>query len=62
MINEKNQFLTVSWLSGLLSAEFFISTGEWGGGGGGGTDATSYPWKQPFFVVRVSGGCPGNEE
>ena len=26
--------LTVSWLSGLLSAEIFISTGEWGGGGG----------------------------
>ena len=34
MINEKNKFLTVSWLSGLLSAEIFISTGEWGGGGG----------------------------
>ena len=30
MINEKNKFLTVSWLSGLLSAEIFISTGEWG--------------------------------
>ena len=30
MINEKNTFLTVSWLSGLLSAEIFISTGEWG--------------------------------
>ena len=30
MINEKNIFLTVSWLSGLLSAEMFISTGEWG--------------------------------
>ena len=29
MINEKNNFLTVSWLSGLLSAEIFISTGEW---------------------------------
>ena len=28
MINEKNKFLTVSWLSGLLSAEIFISTGE----------------------------------
>ena len=28
MINEKNNFLTVSWLSGLLSAEIFISTGE----------------------------------
>ena len=27
MINEKNNFLTVSWLSGLLSAEIFISTG-----------------------------------
>ena len=30
MIKEKNKFLTVSWLSGLLSAEIFISTGEWG--------------------------------
>ena len=30
MINEKNNFLTVSWLSDLLSAEIFISTGEWG--------------------------------
>ena len=30
MINGKNKFLTVSWLSGLLSAEIFISTGEWG--------------------------------
>ena len=30
MIDEKNKFLTVSWLSGLLSAEIFISTGEWG--------------------------------
>ena len=30
MNNEKDQFLTVSWLSGLLSAEIFISTGEWG--------------------------------
>ena len=30
MINEKNIFLTVSWLSGLLSAEIFISTVEWG--------------------------------
>ena len=28
MINEKNKFLTGSWLSGLLSAEIFISTGE----------------------------------
>ena len=27
---KKNNFLTVSWLSGLLSAEIFISTGEWG--------------------------------
>ena len=30
MINEKNIFLTVSWLGGLLSAEIFISIGEWG--------------------------------
>ena len=30
MNNEKNNFLTVSWLSGLLSTEIFISTGEWG--------------------------------
>ena len=26
----KKKILTVSWLSGLLSAEIFISTGEWG--------------------------------
>ena len=49
MINEKNKFLTVSWLSGLLSAEIFISTG-----------ATTDRWKQSSFAVRVSGGCPGN--
>ena len=30
MNNEKKKFLTTSWLSGLLSAEIFISTGEWG--------------------------------
>ena len=30
MINETNKFFTVSWLSGLLSADIFISTGEWG--------------------------------
>ena len=30
MINEKDIFFTVSWLSGLLSAEILISTGEWG--------------------------------
>ena len=30
MNNENNKFLTVSWLSGLLSAEIFISTCEWG--------------------------------
>ena len=30
MNNEKNKSLTVNWLSGLLSAEIFISTGEWG--------------------------------
>ena len=30
MNNEKNKFLTVSWLGGLLFAEIFISTGEWG--------------------------------
>ena len=30
MNNEKKNILTVSWLSGLLSAEIFISTGEWG--------------------------------
>ena len=29
MINEKNVFVTGSWLSGLLSAEIFISIGEW---------------------------------
>ena len=56
MVNEKNKFLTVSWLSGLLCAEIFISTGE----GGGGPDATPDLWKQPFSAVRVSGGYPGN--
>ena len=56
MINEKNNFLTVSWLSGLLSAEIFISTGEWGG-----PDATPYLWKQLFSAVRASGGYPGND-
>ena len=30
MINEKNKLLTVSWLSGLFSADIFISTGKWG--------------------------------
>ena len=30
MINEKDKFFTVSWLSGLLFAKIFISTGEWG--------------------------------
>ena len=52
MINEKNKFLTVSWLSGLLSVEIFITTGE--------TDATTDRWKQSSSVVMVSGGCPGN--
>ena len=52
MINEKNKFLTVSWLSGLLSAEIFISTGP---------DATPDLWKQPFSAVRASGGYPGND-
>ena len=55
MNNEKNIFFTVSWLSGLLSGEIFISTGEWGG-----PDATPDLWKQPFSVVRASGGYPGN--
>ena len=55
MINEKNNFLTVSWLSGLLSAEIFISTGEWGG-----PYATPNLWKQLFSAVRASGGYPGN--
>ena len=49
MINEKNIFLTVSWFSGLLSAEIFIST-----------DATPDLWKQPFSAVRASGGYLGN--
>ena len=30
MNHEKNKFLTVSWLRGLLSADIFIRTGEWG--------------------------------
>ena len=39
MINEKNKFLT---LSGLLSADIFISTGEC-------PDATTDHWKQPLY-------------
>ena len=50
MINEKKIFLTVSWLSGLLSAEIFI------------TDATPNLWKQLFSAVRASGGYPGNDD
>ena len=49
----------MSWLSGLLSAEIFISTGEWGLWGG--PDATPDLWKQPFSAVRASGGYPGND-
>ena len=45
----------MSWFSGLLSTEIFISTAEWGG-----PDATTDHWKQPFSVVRVSVGFPGN--
>ena len=53
MINDKNKFLTGSWLSGVLSAE--ISTGEWGG-----PDANTDRLKQPISAGRVSGGFPGN--
>ena len=49
MINEKNKFLTVSWLSGLLSAEIFISTGEWG-----------VQMPPLTSAVRAWGGYPGN--
>ena len=56
MVNEKNKFLTGSWLSGLLSAEFFISTGEWEG-----PNANTDRGKQPISAVRVSGGFPSNE-
>ena len=66
MINEKIKFLTVSWLSGLLSAEIFISTGEWG------SRCQHWPTKTVNFCgqahrrpslglwVRASGGFPGN--
>ena len=57
MINEKNKFLTGIWLSGLLSAEIFIRTGEWGG-----PDANTDRGKQPISAVRVSGGFPGNTQ
>ena len=50
MINIKNKILTASWLSGLLSAEIFISTGE-----SRCPDATPDLWKQPFSAVRDSG-------
>ena len=55
MINEKK--MTVSRLNGLLSAEIFISTGEWEGG----SDATPDFWKQQFSAVRASGDYPGIE-
>ena len=53
--------LTGSWLSGLLFAVIFISTGEWVcvcvcGGGGGNADQG----KQPISAVRISVGFPGN--
>ena len=54
MINEKNKFLNVRWLSVLLSAEIFISTGEWG------PNTTTDRWKQSFSAVMFSGGCPDN--
>ena len=50
MNNEKNKFLTVSWLSGLLSAEIFISTGEWGGGGGGGVQMPPLTSENSHFL------------
>ena len=53
MINEKSKFLTVSWLSGLLSAEIFISTGEC-------PVANTDRLKQSISAVRASGGFPGN--
>ena len=57
MINKKNTFLTGSWLSGLLlSAEIFISTGEWGG-----PDANTDRGKQLISAVRASGSFPGNQ-
>ena len=52
---QKNKFLTVSWLSGHLSPEIFISTGEFGD-----PDATTDQGKQSISAVRVSGGLPGN--
>ena len=55
MINKKNRVLTRYWLSGLLSAEIFISTGEWGA-----PDATTDQAKKHISVVRVSEGFPGN--
>ena len=45
----------MGWLSGLLSAEIFISTGEWGG-----PDANTDRLKQSISAVRASGGFPGN--
>ena len=54
MINEKKN-LTGSWLSGLLSAEIFISTSEWGG-----PDANTDRLEESISAVRASGGFPGN--
>ena len=48
---KKKIFLTGSWLSGLLSAEIFISTGACGG-----PDANTDRGKQLISAVRVSGG------
>ena len=64
MINEKNNFLTVSWLSGLLSAEIFISTGEWGVQMPPLTSENSYflrsgPQGATLVMVYWSQGCRG---
>ena len=59
MINEKNNFLTVSWLSGLLSAEIFISTGEWGVQMPPLTSENSYFLRSgPQGATLVMGGTP----
>ena len=68
MNNEKNKFLTVSWLSGLLSAEIFISTGEWGGGGGGGgvqmppltSENSHFLWSGPQGATLVMWSVPSD--
>ena len=64
MINEKNKYLSTSWLSGLLSAEIFISIGEGGWGGGVqmptlAKEITQFLWSGSQGVFLVTPGFNG---